>query len=127
MRIRSISAGGFATALLIGATQVTLGQYCRQTEASAPQCFFKDRAECESLSEKKPDTKCVQNPRLIDRAESQAERGSTPPGSSVGEPPRRPSGGEPPAKRASRWDAAAGADHALGGSGKRRTNTANID
>jgi hypothetical protein len=99
MRIRSISAGGFATVLLIGATQVALGQdaaYCRQTEASAPQCFFKDRAECESLSEKKPDTKCVQNPRLIDRAEPQAERGSTPPGSSVGEPPHRPSIGEPP-------------------------------
>jgi hypothetical protein len=108
MCIRSISAGALATALLIGATQAALGQdaaYCRQTEGSAPQCFFKDRAECESLSEKRPDTRCVQNPQLIDRAGSQTEGGRTPLGSSVGEPPRqpptdepsrRPSGGEPP-------------------------------
>jgi hypothetical protein len=99
MRIRSISAGVFATTLLIGATHVALGQdaaYCRQIEGSAPQCFFKDRAECESLSEKKPDTKCVPNPQLIDRVESQTEKGPTPLGSSGGEPPRRPSGGEPP-------------------------------
>jgi hypothetical protein len=108
MCIRSISAGVFATALLIGATQAALGQdaaYCRQSEGSAPQCFFKDRAECESLSEKRPDTKCVQNPRLIDRAASQPEGGRTPLGSSVGAPPRqppvdessrRPSGSEPP-------------------------------
>jgi hypothetical protein len=98
MRMRSISAGVFAIALSIGATPVALGQdaaYCRQAEGGAPQCFFKDRAECESQSEKRPDSKCVQNPRLIDRAEAE-QRGSTPLGSSVGEPPRRPSGGEPP-------------------------------
>ena len=58
MRIRSISAGVFAITLLTGAAQMALGQvaaYCRQTEGSAPQCFFKDRAECENLSEKRPD------------------------------------------------------------------------
>jgi hypothetical protein len=99
MCIRSISAGAFTAALLIGATQVALGQdapYCRQVEGSAPQCFFKDRAECESLSEKKADTRCVQNPQLIDRATSESDRGSTPLGSSVGAPPRQPPGGEPP-------------------------------
>ena len=94
MRIPSISAGVFA--LLIGAPQAALGQdapYCRQTEGSAPQCFFKTLAECHSLVEKTPAIRCVQNPRLIDKANPQPDANpppdrAAPQGSSAGEPRR---------------------------------------